>query len=308
MKKITESGAYKDLTMAQYHGDCTDGVSVSSTQLRLVEQKSLRHAWLASHLNKDREDSAADHFRIGTALHTLAFEGSLSERYFAISPYDDFRTAEAKNWKSKQINAGKSVLKKDEVKRVQAMLESLLEEPVIEAGLFDERGEVETSVFHKDEETGLFLKVRPDVVPVNSILVDLKSTTDASERAIQFATIDYGYHMQLGLAAEVIEKVIGTPIDMVAMVFIEKEPPHTVSIAEIDLDFIAWGRVLNRAAMRRFADCLAKGPEKENFPKHYGAGEFKIKAPDWYTAQLTRRQDRGELPTVFEACGPLRGF
>lgn len=308
MQKISESGAYKSLTMEQYHGDCCIDTSVSSTVLRLLEQKSPRKAWLASHLNKDRKENPADHFRIGTALHSLAFEGDLPKQWFSVSPYDEFRSAEAKGWRDKQINAGKTIIKKSELIVLKQMMESLVEEPAIQAGLFDERGEVETSVIHKDEETGLFLKVRPDVVPVNSILVDLKAMQDGSQRAIQYSVMDYGYHMQLALAAEVIEKVIGVQIDECWLVVIEKDPPYAVTFAEIDMDFIAWGRVLNRAAMRKFAECLAKGKGPEHFPKNYRNGELLIKAPDWYTAQLTRRQDAGELPTVFEACGPMRGF
>lgn len=306
MQKISESGAYADMTMEQYHGDCCVGPSVSSTVLRLVETRSMRHAWLASHLNPDRKQSSAkSHFRLGSALHSMAFEGGLDKRWFAISPHDKFLSNEAKRWRDVQVNAGKTVIKKDEVKVLEDMLEALLEEPAIMAGLFDEKGAIETTLIHRDEETGLYIKARPDVVPVNTILTDLKSTEDARRRSIEYATLDYGYHQQLALAAEVIEKVVGVVVDTFSLVMIEKEPPHTVTIVEIDPDLIAWGRVLNRAALRKFADCLAKGPEAKNFPRQYYNQEIQIRTPDWYHAQLTRRQEAGELPTVFEACGPL---
>lgn len=301
MQKITESGAYKDLPMAVYHGDCCVGPSVSSTVLRAVEQRSLRHGWMASHLNPDREESPKDAFRLGTALHSLSFEGALSPKYFAISKYDEFRTNEAKAWRDAQINAGRTVLKQKDLKIVKDMCEALLEEPAIQQGLFDEKGEVETSVFHKDEETGLWLKVRPDVVPVNPVLVDLKTTADASRRAVERNVIDYGYHMQLALAAEVIEKVVGTPIEECWLVMIEKEAPHTVVFAEIDMDLVAWGRVLNRAAMRKFADCLAKGTAAKHFPKTYRDGELTIRTPQWYSEQLIKRQEENDIPSFFDA-------
>lgn len=224
----------------------------------------------------------------------------MSKEWFAVSPYDEFRTNEAKAWRDSQINAGKTVLKKAEVKPLQAMVDALLAEPAIAAGLFDERGELETSVIHKDEETGLWLKCRPDVVPINSMLVDLKTTADARRRAIEYAIIDYGYHQQLALAAEVIEKVIGVQIETAALVFIEKEPPYTVTIAELDLDYLGWGKILNRAAMRKFADCLAKGPDMKHFPSDYNYGELLLRAPEWYVAQLMKRQEADELPTFFD--------
>lgn len=298
--KITASGAYKDLSMEEYHGDCCDAPSVSSTVLRAVEQRSLRHGWIASHLNPEREESSQNHFRLGTALHSLAFEGELSKKHFAISQYEEFRTNEAKAWRDAQMNAGKAVLKQKELKVVKDMCDALLEEPAIQQGLFDPRGEVETSVIHKDPETGLYIKVRPDVVPVNPVLVDLKSTADASRRAVERSVIDYGYHMQLALAAEVIEKVVGTPIEECWLVMIEKEAPHTVVFAEIDMALVAWGRVLNRGALRKFADCLAKGHDAKHFPKNYRDGELTVKTPQWYHEQLTNRQGTNELPSFFD--------
>lgn len=301
LQKISVSGAYKDLPMSFYHGDCCVEESVSSTVLRAVEQRSLRHGWLASHLNPDREESPKDAFRLGTALHSLAFEGELSKKHFAVSPYEEFRSNEAKGWRDRAINAGKTVLKQKEETLIKNMCEALLEEPAIQQGLFDEKGEVETSVIHRDEETGLWLKVRPDVVPINPVLVDLKTTADASRRSVEHAVLDHGYHQQLALAAEVIHKVVGTPIEEAWLVLIEKDPPHTVVFAEIDMDLLAWGRVLNRGAMRRFAECLAKGREAKNFPKSYRDGELTIRAPQWYSDQLIKRQESGDLPSFFEA-------
>lgn len=301
LQKISAPSAYKDLPMSFYHGDCCIGPSVSSTVLRAVEQRSLRHGWLASHLNPDKAESSKDHFRLGTALHSIAFEGELSKKHFAISEFDEFRTNEAKRWRDAQINAGRTVLKKKDLKLVRDMCDALLEEPAIQQGLFDEKGEVETSVIHRDEETGLWLKVRPDVVPVNPVLVDLKSTADASRRAVERSVIDYGYHMQLALAAEVIEKVVDTPIEECWLVMIEHEAPHTVVFAEIDMDLISWGRVLNRGAMRRFAECLAKGREAKHFPRNYRDGELTIRTPTWYHEQLAKRQEADELPTHFDA-------
>lgn len=298
-KLITEGGVYRDLPMEQYHSDCCAGPSVSSTVLRQSEIYSLRHGWLQSHLNPDREFNPAKHFRIGTALHSLALEGELSKKHFALSPYDEFRTKEAKDWRDKRLNEGKTVLKQTDVDKVKGMLESLLEEPVIQAGLFDENGELECSLIHKDEETGLWLKARPDVVPTNDMQVDLKSCADARLRAVRRSIEEYGYYMQLALSDELYEKVLGIKMKTHAFVFIESEPPYAVSVAELDEDFIAWGRVQNRRAMRRFADCLSKGVEARHFPKYENA-EYLVSAPPWLSERLTKEQDAGLLPKFFE--------
>lgn len=299
MNKIETSGAYRDLTMAEYHGACTVGVSVSSTTLRQAELFSMRHAWLASHLNPDRDDAGAAHFRLGTALHSLAFEGELSPMHFAISPYKTFQTNEAKAWRDRRANEGKTILKPDDVKKVRMMLDELVKEPIIKSGLFDERGELETSVIHKDEETGLFVKVRPDVIATNTIMVDLKSCQDARVRAVRRSIDDYAYHMQLALVDEVLGKVLGLKFDAWAFVFIEKELPFCVTVAEVSADYIAWGKVQNRRALRRFADCVSKGVDKEHFPK-YEHGEIVVGPPPWLVERLTKEQEQNMLPQFAE--------
>ena len=308
MEKISENGAYKELPMEFYHGDCCVGPSVSSTVLRAVEQKSERHGWLKSPLNPDRgkDGKTTTPLRIGSAVHSLAFDkDGLDPRWFVKSPFDEFRTNEAKRWRDLQINAGKTILKQSEFDLIRDITDALLEEPVIQQGLFDERGEIETSLIYQDEETGLWLKSRPDVVPVNPIITDLKVVADASRRAVEYSIMDNGYHMQLGLAAEIMERLLGNKIEEFWLILVEKEPPHPVTFAEISMDLIAWGRVLNRSAIRRFAQCVKKGVDKTNFPKDLREKEMAIDTPAWYHASLTRRQESGELPSVMEACGPF---
>ena len=300
MKKISASGVFKDLSIRDYHANPTVGVSISSTVLRAVENYSPRHGWFASHLNPERDFNPAKHFRIGTALHALAFEGTLDKADFVVSPYADFRPAEARAWRDRRIAEGKHILKAADVDTIKEMLDALLEEPLIKAGLFDSRSQLECSVILKDAETGLFIKARPDAIPSNPILVDLKSTADARRRSVERAILDYGYHMQLALAGEVIEKVIGTKIETYAFVFVESAPPYGVTICELDADYIAWGRAQNRRSLRRFAECVAKGTGKEHFPK-YEHGELLLSAPPWMVERLTKEQGSGMLPSFADA-------
>ena len=307
MEKISENGAYKSLPMSVYHGDCCVGPSVSSTPLRAIETGSMRHGWLASHLNPNKDVDQASPYRIGSAVHSLCFEGELSKDWYAFSPFDSFRTNDAKAWRNRMVNGGKYVMTEKDRDLIYAIRDALVEEPAIQH-VFDKDGEIETSLISLDAETGLWKKARPDVVPVNPILTDLKVVSDASRRAVEFSVLDYNYHMQLGLAAEVMEDVLGIKTEEYWLILVEKEPPHCVAFAEIDPDLIAWGRVLNRAAMRRFADCLSKGRDKKFFSKDLRDKEMLIKTPDWYHAKLTRRQEAGELPSVMEACGPFASF
>lgn len=310
MDKIADSGVYRTLPMRQYHSDCCIGPSVSSTVLRAAESHSLRHAWAASHLNADRQFDPSKHFRIGSALHALCFEGKLDRMDFVRSPYTEFRTKEAREWRDRRLAEGKYIIRQEDygyevgAGTIQKMLDSLLEHPLIRTGLFDERGELECSIILKDAETGMFLKSRPDCIPCNSILCDLKTTRDARRRSVERSIIEYGYAQQMAVATECMEKVLGAKIDSWVLVFVESAPPYCVNICELDQDFIGWAKLQNRRALRRFADCLSKGREMKHFPPY--EGEFVMSAPSWMTERLTKEQSSGLLPT-FAECGYLGG-
>src|SRR4029078_8690833 len=86
------------------------------------------------------------------------------------------------------------------------MARSLALEPLVQEGLL--RGYVETSGFVRDAETGLWIKVRPDVVPtLTGDYVDLKTAADVTTGALQSSIRTYGYHQQGALIWEVVEQL-----------------------------------------------------------------------------------------------------
>lgn len=73
--KIGEPGVY-DLSMAEYHGDCCDSPSVSSSGLRTIWSQSPAHYWYNSPYNPNRpEPKERAHFSIGKAAHHLLYLG-----------------------------------------------------------------------------------------------------------------------------------------------------------------------------------------------------------------------------------------
>lgn len=293
--KITEPGKYPDIPLEVYHGDCCDGHSVSSTILRAMEEHCPRKAWFNSYLNSNRPAKKDEHhFSLGSAMADLFSSGELSAKRFALSPYPEFRTNEAKAWKRQALKDGKYILKKDDLTTLIGMRDALFEEPLIKQGIL--AGDVENSIFHKDKETGLWIKARPDTIPADQFLGDYKSTADAGKRSIERSIYSYWYNMQLGLSGEVIENALGQKIENYVLIFQEKTPPYLVSIVELSEDYIAHGRVQNRKAIRRFADCL----DKDYWPG-YDLGEPTIHTPKWLSERIEEEQKSGLAPSFLEA-------
>ncbi|MFN3891953.1 MAG: PD-(D/E)XK nuclease-like domain-containing protein [Beijerinckiaceae bacterium] len=291
--KITEPGCYL-MPIEAYHSDCCDGPSISSSGLRIIENLSPAHYWAASSMNPDREpQEPSDALILGRAAHHLLLgEGRFREQ-FSIRPdeFDSWRTKAAQAWRAAEIAAGKTVLIPQHIKIVRGMARSLAAHPLIQGGLLN--GEIERSLIWKDKETGVWLKARPDAIPIDTDIVDLKTTADASGFGCRKAIESNGYHMQMALIGMGMEAIFGRKADEFhyTLVFVEKSPPFAVNVKPIDPNAIWWGRKQLRRAIRRFADCCASN----DWPA-YDDDTTTASLPDWYVRRLEMEAQSGLLP------------
>ena len=279
-EQVTQNGIYH-IPIERYHHDreLCDGPSISSTGLRAIMDCPAKY-WATSPYNpKRRTPAPKQHFMIGKAAHSMILEGELPESQFAISPYDAFRTNEAKEWRDEQLAAGKSILKETDLTAIHDMHEALAADPMIKAGLFE--GMVECSLIWKDEATGIWLRSRPDVIPNNDTLADAKFVADSSPKAIRRALAEYRYNMQFALGVEGMRVVLGRAIQNCAIVACEKSYPHVVTVAAIDDKAMDWGLRLNRVAIDQFAERM-----KTNDWPGYDAGAVTVGLPAYEVKRL----------------------
>jgi len=140
------------------------------------------------------KDTAA--FAMGHAVHCLALEPEKMDERFVVSPKIDRRTKEGKLQASlfERDNQGKTVLTledyADAVACVQALnnhadLATIMQQP--------KRVEVE----HQFDLFGRRFKARLDcVIDSMKLILDIKTTDDASPHRWQWSAVDYGYHRQ----------------------------------------------------------------------------------------------------------------
>ncbi|MBB6306270.1 PD-(D/E)XK nuclease-like domain-containing protein [Xanthobacter tagetidis] len=290
-ERVKDPGVYA-IDIERYHGDCTDGPGVSSSGLRTIELRSPAHYWATSYLNPNRvEQDQSDALDFGQAAHTLLLgEAGFRER-FVVRPeeFPDYRTKAAREWRDLMRDSGKTVLTSDQVGHIKGIAASLARHPLIKAGLL--QGEVERSIIYRDPVTGIWLKIRPDVLPVSDgVVVDLKTAADAAPRAMERAILDRGYDMAGALTGMALKAVLGLDMTAFVLVCVEKVPPYAVSIIEVDAVWISYARRRVRRAIDTFAKCLETG-EWEAFP-----GEHKAFVPEWLRKRLDAETDVGLLP------------
>ncbi|MBL4538306.1 MAG: PD-(D/E)XK nuclease-like domain-containing protein [Oceanicaulis sp.] len=306
---LTEPGIYADIPMAAYHGQLTIGPSISSSGLRTIYERSPAHYFKGSYLNPKAEPIDTEALRFGKAAHSLLLGDEVFADNFEVAPFvlgynrnemangkapkrgeDPDWTATSKDaWKDQVEQSGRIPLSQAAFAELQGMKTALLREPLIQDGLLD--GEAERSIVWRDDETGVWLKARPDVLPKAGWVVDYKTTTDGRDFKVSRAVTDRLYHMQLALVCEGLVALGFPPPNQYALVFQEKTDPHAVTIKPIDVEAIMVGVKQNRIAIRRFAQCLSDG----RWPAYEISGEYRIpprmidevshiETPDWLRA------------------------
>ena len=267
---ITKPGWYSGIPIETYHsaGIC-DGPAVSSSDLRTCWAKSPAHMYSRWAENPQREERASTRAMIlGGASHHLFLGEDGFKLKFVAQPaiYRDKVTAEEKPWNNNagycrkwhegQADAGRVVVTLKELDVIKRMAQSLTIDPMVQNGIL--RGHVETSGFWRDKETGLWVKVRPDVVPLTAgDYVDLKTAAEVTTPALQSSIRSYGYQQQGGLVWEAAEMLRpDAPFETFVLVFIETAPPFCARSVPLHGDDLARGRLMNRAMMRRVRSCI----------------------------------------------------
>ena len=171
----------------------------------------------------------------GTMVHKLVLEPDTFDEEFIVAPEVDRRTKEGKAaWSQfEEDAAGRQIVKQADFDKAVAMRDALYALPLCQT-LF--AGEHEVPVFWTDPMTGELCKVRLDCAHELSdrlLIVDYKSTNDASTEAFIRSAINYGYDFQAAMYTEGVKQTRGCKVEFV-FVAQEKDPPYAVNILRAD--------------------------------------------------------------------------
>lgn len=230
--------------------------SASSSFLRTLTGRSPAHARAA--LLEPREDTPA--LVLGRGIHARALEPETYPQRFAVAPKVDRRTKAGKEaWAAfTEAHPGAVILSESDGELVNAIGEAVDAHPL--ASVILSGGVAELSGFWTDPETGVPCRIRPDYArPGDALLVDLKTTTDASPREFARAVYRYGYHVQAAFYAMGFEAIEGRPLSDFLFIAVEKAPPYAVGVYRLDDEALSVGRATVRKALATYAACLASG-------------------------------------------------
>ena len=269
-KPIKVPGWYSGVPIEKYHGEgLCSGPSVSSTDLRTCWKYSPKHMYYRWAENPKREEREATREMILGAVthHLILGEDGFNTKYVA-SPeqYRDLKTAEwkewtyranfCKDWRAKHEAVGRIVVPPKDFRAIVEMAKSLALETLAKDGLLN--GHVETTGVFLDKETGLWVKVRPDVVPpTDDIFIDLKTAREVTTYALQYGMREHGYHQQGALIWQACEE-LGHPFTSFMLLSIETSSPWCARTDPINKDDLSLARQMNRSSLQRIADAIER--------------------------------------------------
>ena len=215
------------ITNAEYHGRKTH---LSSTNIRTFKKNRKQFNYSLTHDLVKQTKSMAD----GTAVHAFFLEKDKFHRDFAVKPQDlRLNTKAGKEWA--QEHQSKIIIDSELGNNLYEMEKSFMDSPA--KLIYDIKGQTELSYFWDDLGT-IKGKCRPDwLSDDSSIVVDIKTTTDASPRGFQKSISTWGYHLQLGWYLRGLRK-LGLLAEQFIFIAIEKTPPFCVGVYRADQDMI----------------------------------------------------------------------
>ena len=198
-------------------------------------QKSIKHF-------KTAFNSQTQAMLEGSALHKLVLEPESFFLEYAIAPDVDKRTKAGKTeWAEFAAeNEGKELLTSKQMEQIGSMNDAVFGHPLARTLLTG--GEAEVSYFWERE--GIPCKCRPDYLidgDEGEILIDLKSTLDASPKGFIKSIANFRYDVQASWYMDGVEAVTGVLPEEFIFVAVEKTAPYAVACYTLDVMSLSYG-------------------------------------------------------------------
>jgi hypothetical protein len=219
----------------------------------------------------EEEKETTDAMNIGSLLdHKVLGTPYL----WTTSPFDDYRTKEARSWRDEQEARGVTVFKQDAIETVERMVEAVREHPV--AGrLFAEPGKAQVGMFGEFEscERKGLIDWLPATTPV---IVDLKKCRDASKAGFRRQIGQLRYDVQAAYYRDLYRDITGETRAW-QWICVEDQAPYAVAVYQLDTESLDKGSSTWQSWIRQWMIC----EDTDSWPGYNGDSIQIIQSPTW---------------------------
>ncbi len=232
--------------------------ALSNSGMKLLAKSPLHYA---AQFDPERPDAEpSDALRRGSLLHTMVLEPHTFAQRYRVKPEGmNFATKDGKAWRD-ATPAGIEIVSDAEHRAACVQARRLRALPEIAALLGS--GEAEVSFFWLDEETGTLCKGRADWAfrsAAGVVLLDLKTTEDATPAAFSRSVARYGYHQQAAWYCDGWTAATGEPVLGFVFGAVESAWPHAAASYLLDDAALIKAREHIRSMVALHAECTRTG-------------------------------------------------
>tara|TARA_R100001594_G_scaffold150505_2_gene212016 strand:- start:99 stop:923 length:825 start_codon:yes stop_codon:yes gene_type:complete len=218
--------------------------AVSASLLKSVVKQSAVHAE-----ERMKPSEGTQSMRLGTAFHARLLEAEDYENLIAVSPLCDRRTKAGKEIYAEfvEVSKGKTVITAEQGHLLEGMIASANAHPIVNR-LLEECYATEFQTFW--EIDGIPCKAMIDACSDKGVIVDVKTTIDASPEAFSRASFNYQYHLQLAWYANAMG-IVGDDKDLngkkdfskvdAYIIAVENTAPFGVAVYKFSTDALESG-------------------------------------------------------------------
>ena len=267
------------ITNAEYHGRKTH---LSSTNIRTFKKNKKQFEYSLTHDLVKQTKAMAD----GTAVHAFFLERDKFDTDFVVKPADmRLNTKAGKEWALE--HQSKIIIDSELGNNLYEMEKSFMDSPA--KLIYDIKGQTELSYFWDDLGT-IKGKCRPDWISDDGeIVVDVKTTTDASPRGFQKSISTWGYHLQLGWYLRGLRK-LGLPAEQFIFIAIEKTAPFCVGVYRADQEMINYAMKELDQLMPEIQTAMVSNEFPDYTPEITSIG-----LPPWMTDKKEQQPEHEEV-------------
>lgn len=260
------------MTNAEYHASG----AVTKSVLDMVHKSPAYYQWC-----KQTPRQQTDSMLLGSVVHKLVLEPQDFAAEFAIVPECDRRTKAGKEMYKTFVDSlgnGLQAVPPDVYDTAKAMADAVKAHPIA-ARLLTE-GKAEESLFW--EQNGIKCACRPDWLRDDGLIVDLKTTQDASPESFIRDAYKYRYYVQAWWYHHG-ANLCGIHNDDFLFIAVESKPPHTVCVYAADDLYFRLGEIEAMQDFQTYKECLESGQwyGYEKFPEVHS-----LSLPDYVARRI----------------------
>jgi len=260
-------------TNMDYHADTK---RIGKSGLDLIDKAPLIYWQKYLDPNRVRDDDQTPAMLLGSATHCAVFEPEQFTKTYVVAPKIDRRTnagkLEAAEFEAKY--AGFKQLTAEQYDSVQRMVDAVYSHPMARQ-LLELGGVSEHRVDFIDPLTGALCKMKADRITPSGMIIDLKTTKDASPAEFAQSCAKYRYHVQDAWYSDGFAAAYRQVPEAFVFIAVESES-GIVKPYILDNESRELGRETYRQNLNTYLECL-----KTNTWPAYGDEVSELRLPSW---------------------------